>query len=736
MDGVDPKAFEFALSRIEDGFVFENFANTFLAAILGYNFIPVGGLKDRGIDGLEHIYHREGYERNIYQISIEKHCEGKLETTISKLKKNKAIFDQLYFVTNQNFPNKDKFIDEMYDRYRKNVHIYDLTWLSSRVNSSPATVNIYQTFIQSYLHEFNKPGRSYVVSNLVDDPRLFVFLRQQWEGNKRDHGLDEILADTLIIYSLEGTNPELGIFKNTAQIKKDIATHIKFDPKLLSQVIDRRLDLLSKKPRRINYHVKEAAYCLPYETRLEIQNRNLVDADLHDKFTKGVEARLESFLKNANLRVRDCSALIEVVINKLFYAQGLEFSDFILHGENQEAFEKDLPGIISSAVDRSSVVDKNKEEVKTALLTAIRDLIYNGSTEEQEFLRRLSNTYMMMFLIQCDPKLATYFNDMAAKLSVYVDTSVLIPALSEYYLEPINRRHWNLLTGARAVGVTLIVNDTIIDELSAHFRMVIKQYDNLYKSNEAFYVDDEIQTLYIEQIMIRAYFYSKSKGKVADFSTFLDSFIGADSSSYSADLLTFLKDMFGIVYRADKSLSVTIDKGEESMLSTKLEEQKKNKWKANNDAKLILTIYAIREKNNEMDGASISGYRTWWLSTDKATQRSVNDIFKSKYKVSCYIRPDFLYNYISLAPSMSEVDAVYQGLFPSLVGVNISFHLPKEVTDNIHTFIKDHRGKNPTRIKAILRDLAEKIKSDPQYRNKLSVEHYLDEQLNSYQLAP
>jgi hypothetical protein len=45
MDGVDPKAFEVALKKVDDGFLFENFSQTFLSGVLGYNFLPVGGLK-------------------------------------------------------------------------------------------------------------------------------------------------------------------------------------------------------------------------------------------------------------------------------------------------------------------------------------------------------------------------------------------------------------------------------------------------------------------------------------------------------------------------------------------------------------------------------------------------------------------------------------------------------------------------------------------------------------------
>jgi hypothetical protein len=39
------------LSVIKDGFLFENFAQEFMSARLGYKFLSSGGVKDRGIDG-------------------------------------------------------------------------------------------------------------------------------------------------------------------------------------------------------------------------------------------------------------------------------------------------------------------------------------------------------------------------------------------------------------------------------------------------------------------------------------------------------------------------------------------------------------------------------------------------------------------------------------------------------------------------------------------------------------
>jgi hypothetical protein len=729
MQGIDPDAFSQALAKINDGFIFENFAQGFLSKVLGYDFIPVGGLKDRGIDGLEHLFHREGVERAVFQISIERDPENKLRNTFLKLQNNNVPFDRLYFVTNQVFPNKDRVIDALYDEFEKQIIIFDVQWFCSNVNSSVATVNSYHTFIESYLHEFNRPGKSYEISDLVTDPRLFVFLQQQWEDHKQDLSLTEILADTLILYVLEGTDPDKNLFKGKAEIIAAIAQYISFDISSLKDSIDSRLNALTKKPnRKVNYHRQIQGYCLPYNTRVNIHERNIKDAALLDAFMRDVENKLRIYLKEADVRVKDCAELIKEVIHRIFYQQGLEFADFVIKGENQTAFEKSLPDTINYVVENSSVVTKNKAEVKSALLVTIRDLVYNGSDEQKLFLQKLSNTYMMLFLLRCDPKIATYFEAMASQWQVYVCPSIIIPAMSEYYLEPQNQRYASLLKGAHNAGVQLIVNDTIVEELISHFTMVLNHYEQTYKDTEEIYLEDEMFTLYIDEILIRAYFYAKRREKVKDFRQFVDTFINPSLTNPKADIIEWLKTEFGIRYQSYKSLKVKIDGGEYQRLFEALKMVKKYEGPARNDSQVILTIYALRRANNEEASLGIFGFRTWWLSTDTVTQRTVNQVFGQQYKISCYIRPDFLYNYIALAPKKRDVDNAYRSMFPTLLGVNISSNLPSDVAEIVHQSVKEHSLRNPARLKSRLRELAERLQTDDTYRTKRRIRLFLDEE--------
>jgi len=732
MHEIDIKSFEYAISKIDDGFLFETFANSFLNAVLGHDFIPVGTTRDKGIDGFQHLLCREDRVKNIYQISTELDCAGKIQNTITKLKENNVEFERLYYVTNRKINNKDVLSETLSDNNDKVITIYDSLWFKSYANHSEATINTYNIFVDSHLHEFIKPGKTVVVGNLDTDSRIYVYLREQVEGKISEKKLDKSLADALILFALEGTDPDKNIMKTTAQLKSDINKYVKFDTSLLSDLIDERLNKLSTKPRKIKYHTKLDSYCLPYDTRAEIRDRDLNEEGLLDAFLQQTEEQLKQSLRENEVNVKDLASLIEGTIRDIYYQQGLEFANFIVNGDSKNVVEKDLADIIGKTVDKSAVVIHNKEKVKSALLMTIRKIVYDGTIEQKQYLKCLSNTYMMMFMLQWDPKLSLFFESMASKLNIYVCTSIIIPALSELYLDTPNKRHWNLLESANKAGISLYINEIILHELVSHFKMITNKYHSLYRFNESILLDDELETLYIDEILIRAYFYAKREGQINSFDDFINNFIDPNLRTAKDDFVSYLSEVFGIKYVPDSNLDIKIDEDDFSILSETLRNKKSHDEKADNDAKLILAIYKLREKYNETAKSSIFGYKTWWLSKDTTTYKAVTKAFgDDKYPVSCYIRPDFIYNYITLTPNKVEVDETYDKLFPSLLGVNISYHLPNDIAVLVQKRLKEHADKPPMRLKSIIRQLGERLKSDPAIRNKNSVKLFLDEKLKN-----
>lgn len=699
------------LNLISDGFLFERLAQEFLTARLGHAFMASGGIKDKGIDGLEHVSGIEGSSKDIFQMSIDKNPGRKIRDTIIKLIKNNIEFDRLIYVTNQRINNHNEIIDTVFNSDKVNLRIYDSKWIAFNVNNSQATETVISNFVKHNLHEYSKPGTGITISDYVKDPKLYVYLMQQYTNRKEIVDINNHLIDSLIMYALRDTDPDNDRLLSIDEIEDTVKKSLSFELKRLHAKVKKRLKFLTnKEDKKVNYHSKEGQYCLPYESRLEIIGNNSRDKKLYDDFQLEAESTIRKNLKLEGVQVQSLTSLLHKSIEKIYYRQGLEFSDFLLHGGCGDAFEASLYDTVTEILEESNVIEKNKHKVQNALVSSIRDIVYNGSEQSKKYLKSLSKTYQMLFLLKCEPTLVEYFQSMAGKLCVYVCTSILVPAFSEIYLDKQNQRYWSLLKASRARGVRLVVNEIIVNELLSHLNGALQTFEMEYEDNLDFYSSEATEL--VDHIMVRAFIYALGENKVTDFASFLDNFISLGKPNNRQEIIDFLAEEFGIEYISDQHTDVQFDRNDYDLLVNELTKLKRSEKKAETDANIILTIFGIREKNNESK-SSLDGYRTWWLSSDTNTHKSVSKLFANKYPVSCYMRPDFLYNYVSFTPLKEDVTKVYETTFPNLLGVQISHHISPQVSRSIRKSIHDHKDKLDGRNKAKLRNLIDELKSNP-----------------------
>lgn len=726
---INKKSFKYALSNFGEGTVFEEFAHSFISEVIGDEFIPVGGTKDKGIDGSLRLYNRNTKPTFIYQISTELDIEGKIQNSIDKLNDNKITVSQLVYVTSRKVNDKNRIEDDFLEVNNIPLKIFDVEWFASNIVNNERLVLLYETYIESNIHEFQKPDKQYVVGNFINDPRLYVFMRQQFNSTSSSLEIENKLADTLILYGLEGTASETRTLRSSNEIKGKISQLVKFNPKQIGDTIDDRLLVLSQKPRKINYHSPENAYCLPYQTRLILKERDIEEREIFTNFQNQTVLQLKKYLKDEEVKATKALELIEQTIHNIYHKQGIEFSSFVIEGKSKDIIEVALPDIVGDVVDNSHIAFKNKTKVKKALLMTIRNMSYNGTIYQREYLRRLSQTYSMMFLLRWDPQLAASFQKIASQLKIYVGTSILIPALSEIFLEPKKRRYWNLLLGANQSSVKLFINQIILDELVNHFGMIRHKYKTQFKPVEEVYLSDEMSIYYVDEIMIRAYLYSKRRGKVDKFNDFIQEFAHPSLNDAHRDLRNFLEDEFRIQFEDTSAIEKKLNEEEIQLLTEELTPSKGSKDRAHTDAKLMLMIYKMREINDESESKTVFGYKTWWLSHDINTYKAIRTVFENRYNVNCYMRADFLYNYIALAPKKNEIDNMFREVFPSMMGINLSFHMPKEICTHINKSIVQHKESSPTRIKRAIRNYTEKLMTTDT-KNTKKLTSYFDEELD------
>jgi hypothetical protein len=60
----------------------------------------------------------------------------------------------------------------------------------------------------------------------------------------------------------------------------------------------------------------------------------------------------------------------------------------------------------------------------------------------------------------------------------------------------------------------------------------------------------------------------------------------------------------------------------------------------------------------------------------------------------------------------------------------LSHHIPDEVSELVHTAIKEHAERGIPRVRAILRNLSDKLKTSKTTANRQQLKHFLDEEFS------
>lgn len=711
------------LATVSDGNTFERFAQQLLLAKGGDAFVPVGGTGDLGRDGLERVSIREGKPKHVYQMSIQKDAKSKIAGTIKKLRDNSIEFDRITYVTSLAVQDAADIEDHFEEEEDVIVRIRDRAWITTEVNRTEQTARIFLSHFGGTVTHFAEGGVERAVAPYVEDPRVYVFLQQQLESAGPAMRLDNVVLDGLILYVLEGTSPDDGILKTQDEIIAAINELSAYVPKRLTHKVARRLKALSTKPRKIRLH-KNQGYCLPYETRAGLLAQNTADAALLEHFQESARRRMDHALDEHGQKLDESHKLVSDLCGRIFKEQGLEFAAFVKG--DAESYEQPSLSDWAKEVAATHVSGaKTTLKVADALARTMRDIVYAGEPHETEYLRKLSETFVVLFTLQCDPAVAGFFADLTSGLTLWVDNSILVPAISEIPLPAEHRRFQNLLRIAADAGATLLVDAATVRELATHVARTCSTYEDVYAGRESIF-NNEATIAGVNEILIRSFLYSRLRDPSATFHKFIDRFVSPSDPSNEEELIDYLKGL-GLQFR--ERILEDLPAERVSRLAGVIRDNKSHSVKADNDARTLLGIAETRLRKGERS-QGIFGYSTWWLTQDLVSARALEQTFGKEYPGSPCMRPDFLYNYICLSPRRSEVEGTFDRVFPSLLGVTLSHHLDAEVTKVIKQLLKHYDGQDKTRLSARLRRAVNALMAEEERRSPEELKHYLEEALS------
>lgn len=721
-ENVHSELIKIALERVE-GFAFERFAQDFLSALEGRNFVPIGGVKDGGADGLYEC----GRDRVFYQFTRQENHRDKIRKTVERLHNFGRDVKTIYYLSPRVIPHIDKEEDLLTDELDVFVKIRERKYIASHINDSVGTIAAYNNHLSVYTQFLEHVAKSTdtSVSRHVQDPSVFVFLQHEVANRLGNRKLVHSLTDSMILWALSGTDPDKGILMTEDQIRERIFDRFPWTLKLLKGHIRQRLDKLRAKDeagREVRWYKKERKYCLPYETRLVIKKENQSDESLKINFIEELKLLTADLFDADDGEYQSVAKLSSDVVHSIFEKQGLLFAHF-LSSDNENEPPPMVTDCIDDAIAKAGIKGGSIEQYREYVESVIRKVFYHGSPSQREYLTNLSRSYVLLFTLQAEPRIIEYFSTMSASFRLFLGSDIIVKALSERYLDKEDQAARNLLKMASASGISMLLSECVLEEVYTHIRGTYYEFINYFSEVEP-YITREVSRN-SGKILIRAYFYAKHEGRVKNWKSYLGQFVtysNIERPEGREELKRYLLSEYHLSFAENSELESVSPEGAVRTLADDMlaRDDKKNEALAYNTALQVYGIYGLRSKNKETSTSTEYGLKTWWMTNQTRVLKHTSNVIKQKG--SKYImRPEYILNFIAMSPNCEQVRTSFKTIFPSVFGIQLGHRLRDDVFHEVMSNVREWKDFEPGRITALMSDLSDKLKTDRLKRYNLTL---------------
>ena len=725
MQLVNEELAEIALDRI-GGADFERFFQSFYPALTDIEFVPLGGMHDGGADAYhaDDLFERKGRgPGTFYQASIQEDYRAKIRHTVKRLREFDRDPILVHYVTSRVIPAVDKIEEALTEELDVVIKIRDRNWIVSQINRSPRTIAAYMQYLHPHLSFLSDLGATSTISSSPNLPArtLCVFLGQEIDRRRGNTDLLEAVTDSLILWALEGTDPDTNLFMNRANILEKVESALPSSRHFIRGVFDHRIEMMASKRnptgREVRWHKKEDKFCLPHDTRQLLTRENIEDEALKLKVLSLYEDRAETILgPDETIRPSDVASLAHRALEFTFEQQGLELVQFLTSESEQNRYFV-ISDQVDHAIEECGLTGEASIVVKDVALAVLRQGFYSSSDLEREYYGKLSRTYALMLTLRNEPRIVEYFKGMSSSFVLFVGTDIIVRALSERYLSPEDQMTVNMLRILAEAGSALILTHMTVEEVHAHVKATDIEYRNWYQDVES-HLDNEF-VRHAGKILIRAYFHAKREPLTQYSPSNWQSFVGqiCNHGDLGRDALSrdqirsYLMEKFHLEYLDESDIEQLVDQEEARKLAVQIEPIKSEEVLARNDARQILAVYGKRRTLKEAHKPNPYGYRTWWLTHETRIRGCTRQLVREK-GAHYIIRPEFILNFIALSPTTEAVRASYGNIFPTLLGVRLSNRMRDEVFHDVIRRVKEIYAMDEARAKVQMAQLSTQLKGD------------------------
>lgn len=728
---VSEDLFRYVMKDIS-GTRFEAFAKLVFAAVFSEQFVPLGGIHDGGADGVMSAYVQEAQGRPTTFIQFsstdDTNAEKKIKETIAALRKAGRSPQQLIYATSEALPKADQIVSGAFERESVLVQVRDYERLKSYVNSEQKVNDAFYHSFTSEISELATAARLSLpsVSEYANDPTVYVFLNHELRDRfSRDH-LNTRVLDALIYWSLRDTDPDSDRRLNRIEITSKIREVFPTAKSVLLPHLNERLLALSKKDsegaERLRHYRSDDSFCLPFEMRSTLAAEA---AEVDGKRLRFRERLAERLSEEAKVTLtpavlRDCVELVFATVHLYFIEQGLALAAFLERRLAEVQFSDQIvEDTMVKALSQIQHCGRISPELFGICMAVLRGIFYRTTSAEREYLTYLSRTSCLLVTMQSSPKLLEYLNKMGGNFRLIVGSDLLVKALAENYIDQDFRQVTNMLLICKQLGAELILTEPVLQELFTHLHATDLEFQNHYATQEPYL--KEAQIAECNRILIRAYLHaSRMSGGPKTWRSYINGMTDPEglrvkSVAARSSLTGLLVQRFGMIYLSTEELEHTVSAAKVAALAERLANERgwaKHPELSKNDALMVFATYAQRKIHKEAGVYDGFGFRTWWLTKETRILSMTGELVRDEGGVPFIMRPEFILNFVALAPKAAEVRKSFSDFLPTSAGLQLGRYLDDSVMHSILDQVEEWSNMSPERVGVILGERVNRLTHD------------------------
>ena len=251
------------------------------------------------------------------------------------------------------------------------------------------------------------------------------------------------------------------------KIASVLPTH---DRAVVKQHVDSALARMTK--RTLRHWVRPDEFCLTFEEHERLKGR-LAELELRDRdFNDRTQAALVIVAKSLGIDINDTleelGTRVKIILDNFILDSGEAFASAVVSGNLRRLDMQSLRTTVISDINTAGDVGLRGRCVDL-LTKTLEQIIYTHDPVTQSYLRQSADAYTLMAFLRAVPDVQRVVSKLFSTGWIWLDTSIILPAMAETLLDQDHQRFCSLLRIARSAGLQLRVTPGVVEEVERHF---------------------------------------------------------------------------------------------------------------------------------------------------------------------------------------------------------------------------------------------------------------------------